>query len=270
MDSGTTYPAPQTVRKTAFYLLVLFVLSLLIIGVSSPAIASSHNSDSNKEKRIETKFWFDTTEGRNNVMKFNESAERGVGFKKANFSCSSDVGVLRLTVSRAGAASIITELGDLMDSKVYRYLEVSHRGMEQCNPEEFEITFSIFKDWLEERNLIFNSASLNRYAYGWREINTTFLNSTNERFRYKVRADLTSSTRWAISLNATGETIQEIEDCGDGICSANESWRTCAEDCERPEVSLPEGTCWSCWGVIGFMVFLFGVVFYILHPTDSD
>lgn len=252
---------------TLFFLVAL--VSITLIQASQFVSAASHNPNATKEKRIETKFWFDVREGRENVMKFNESAERGVGFKSINFSCSENVGILRLTVSRVGPAFISRETEDLIDEKVYRYLKITHSGMDACSPQSFNSSFSVSKGWLEKRGLIFDSASLHRYSLGWKEANSSFVESTESRFKFQAESDFLKSTYWAIAMNATEEEEKTVDACGDGICGINETWRTCRLDCERP-TDATETVCWSCWGVVSFIGLLFLVVFYLIRRRKEE
>lgn len=180
-----------------------------------------------KDKVSET--WTKITPGKVEIMKITDPE---FGIKQIYITVKNTANNVRISITKLDdkPATVVHEI----TGKVYKYMEIETRNIDEDNLERVNIQFQVNKTWIDENNIDPDTIILNRYHNNtWEKLPTDKTGEDSGFFYYE------SLTPGLSTFAITGEEIaEEVEEeavpvCGDGKCEGDEA-TTCPQDCESP------------------------------------
>ena len=138
------------------------------------------------------------------VTKKGKSKKNSV--ESINFASSSDSDSVSVSVQDLG----ITKPGkvDEAGTDVYNYQEINVSGLTDQEITSANITFSVNKSFVDERNRTVEEVVMKRYSDGWQELSTQYRSETED--NYKFVANSNGFSYYAIALQENGTETEEL------------------------------------------------------------
>lgn len=131
-----------------------------------------------------------------------------IGFTEIDVQVKNQVNNVEITVKKLTGkpAEVVNVTG-----KVYQYISINHKNMEETNIEKATIKFKVNKSWIKDNNIDKTTVVLNRYTTQWNKLPTTLVNESSNFIYYQAIAP--GFSQFAIS----GEEISAAP-----VCTADE------------------------------------------------
>ncbi len=128
--------------------------------------------------------------------------------ESVSFTSSSDADSATVTVDDLGSQEPRNVERPSRD--VYGYQNISVSGVEEEDITESNITFTVNRSYLDQRNRTTDDVVLQRYVDGsWQELETRFLEQVGNRYRFQART--TGYSIYAITLRDQENETQEVQ-----------------------------------------------------------
>jgi PGF-pre-PGF domain-containing protein len=152
-----------------------------------------------------TKYWSVVKPGEAVVFSISKTS---ISFTAVEIVVTSELKGVELTVKPLGKKP---ETAGEPDGKVYQYIEMEKKNIDDTDIESASITFTVNRSWILKNKIDRNSVALNRYMGKWEKLPTALVSEDDEFVYFK--AVTAGFSYFAI----TGETEKA------GICRENES-----------------------------------------------
>jgi PGF-pre-PGF domain-containing protein len=164
-----------------------------------------------------------------------ESIDEAVGVRSVAVSTDRNLSGFSLSVTRMETEPSLPELPE----NAYQFYEFTAENEEEITSTEIE--FRVEKSFADEHDEIIVS----HYENGWKDLPTTRVDSTGSTWIYKTSANgfsyyavrgenqVEDENQNTGSQNQTRNQTEPV--CGDNTCSKNEDWRSCQQDCQKPQ-----------------------------------
>ncbi|MDY6788882.1 MAG: helicase HerA-like domain-containing protein, partial [Candidatus Nanohaloarchaea archaeon] len=171
-----------------------------------------------------------------------------ISFREINFKCNNNVAGLQLTVSKLDGKP---ENTSAVPNSPYRYVEVTHENLDDCDPGDIQVTSTLLKDELAEMLQTSESevveeldkVSLYRYAEGWGEAPTKKINESGGELDYLSQLD--GFSYLAIAVKEVKQDEEGRSSCPFECCKDMDQYKDkeCSEKkvCEDNQCILEEG-----------------------------